>query len=180
MLFSKKTIQMLEYNDFSVNVDKRFITFKKIYLAKAMLLIPAFFLTLIAVVHIQQHPLKTLAAILIIALITKMIWTGLTKKVHFQIDFSDNTFKFYDNKKNQHWSFLNDVDELSWKSRFVSEYSSAFKSTSEEYEISIQLKMNDNRLFTIFQLQCDYSEPTSEILEVYFFIENILKSIRPI
>lgn len=177
-IFSKKTMRMLEDNEFALKQDGTFLTFKKVSLAKAMLLIPVFFLSLIAVVHIQQHPLKTLVAILIIALTTKAIWVRLTKKLHFQVDFSDQTFKFHDKKKNLHWHFLNEVSEIAWKSRFVSEYASAFKNTSEEHEISIVLRMNNNKVLTVFQFQSDYAEPGAEFMEVYSFLENTIKNIK--
>lgn len=178
--FSKKTIQMLEDNEFAVKKDGAFLSFKKVSLAKAILLVPVFFLSLIAVAHIQQHPLKTLVAILIIALITKVIWTRLTKKLHFQIDFSDNTFKFYDYKRNLHWHYLQDIEELSWSSKFVSEYASAFKSTSEEHEVSFKIKLKNGRVLTIFKFASDYAEPTKEINELYSFFENTFKNIKVI
>ncbi|MFK7953363.1 MAG: hypothetical protein AB8B73_11000 [Ekhidna sp.] len=169
---------MLQENEIEVKVNYPFVTFKKVSVSNAVLIIPAFLLSLIAVVHIQQHPLKTLAVIIIIALITKALWLRLTKKLHFQIDSSDHTFKFYDQHKNLHWHFLNEVIEIGWKSRFISEYSNDFKSTNEEYEISILLRTNKNKVLPVFQFQSGYAEPGPEFLEIYSFLENSIKNIK--
>jgi predicted membrane protein len=171
---------MLENNEFAVKVDDPFITFLRVSLSKALLLIPAFFLTLIAVVHIQQHPLKTLAAILVIALFAKALWVRLTRKIHFQIDFSDNTFKFYDHKKNLYWHFLQDVEEVSWKSRFVGEYVNPLKNTCQKHEITIRLKMKNEKLLTVFCFESDYPEPSREIMELYSLLESSICRIKPL
>lgn len=168
--FSKNLILLLKENEFEVKSDDPFLTFNKLSWSKAILLIPVFFITLIAVAHIQQHPLKTLAAILSIALITKMIWIHLTKHLHFQIDFSDNTFKFFDQEGKLHWAFLNEIEEIYWVSRFE----------GEAHEVSIHLRMNNNSSFKIFQFQCEYPEATIEIIELYSFLEKSINKIRVI
>lgn len=178
--FSSKTVLMLEDNEFTVKKEGSFLTFRKVSVAKSMLLIPAFFLTLIAVVHIQQHPVKTLAAILIISLFTKALWVGITKKIHFQVDFSDSTFKFYDRDKTLHWYYLQDIAELSWSSRLVSERTNSFKNTSQEHEVSINFRLNNGRMLNVFNFVSDHAEPTPEIIEIYSFLENTVKKIKVI
>ncbi len=63
-------------------------------------------------------------------------------------------------------------------SKFVDEYSSAFKSTSQEHQITIGLELTNKQLNPLFKLISDHANPSKEMNEVQRFIENSVKSGR--
>ncbi len=70
----------------------------------------------------------------------------------------------YDGKS--HYWLMSQVRSFKWNSRFIAEYSSAFKNTSQEFELIFQLQTNEG-LVTIFDCTSDYDEPRGVILEWY-------------
>ncbi|MEQ9008601.1 MAG: hypothetical protein RLP12_12000, partial [Ekhidna sp.] len=61
-------------------------------------------------------------------------------------------------------------------SKFVDEYSSAFKSTSEEHQITIGLELDNQKLAPLFKLISDHAKPSKEMNEVYDFLESSIKA----
>ena len=57
-------------------------------------------------------------------------------------------------------------------SRFVDEYSSAFKSTSEEHQVTIGLEAKNQ--VPLFKLISDHAKPSKEMNEVYDYLKSII------
>ena len=69
-----------------------------------------------------------------------------------------------------------DATEITFYSKFYDEYSSANKSTTEEYTHDIILKLNSNHKIRLFRFEGSYSEPSEEENELLDQLKEIFKT----
>ena len=80
-----------------------------------------------------------------------------------EIDSRTKTFRF------------DQIQGIYIHSKFVDEYSSAFKSTSEEHQITIGLKLDNQQLVPLFKLISDHAKHSKEMNEVHDFLETRIR-----
>ncbi|MEO9487642.1 MAG: hypothetical protein ABJI55_04620 [Ekhidna sp.] len=68
-----------------------------------------------------------------------------------------------------------DVSGVYIHSKFVDEYSSAFKSTSKEYRVTIGLEIKTEQHIPLFKLISDHAKPSKEMNEVQRFLESTIQ-----
>ena len=90
-----------------------------------------------------------------------------------KISFQDSKVELKD-KTGTRWFTSWYVRSLFLRSKFKSEYTSAFKSTSEEYLVSIGVELRSGEEVALLRFLSDYQEPTKEMNEVHDFLKSIL------
>jgi hypothetical protein len=72
------------------------------------------------------------------------------------------------------WIHYSEIVELNIASKFVDEYSSSFKNTSEEYLVKIGMKLKSGKNLPLFKLSNDFLEPSKEIIALHDWLEGLL------
>jgi hypothetical protein len=176
--FSKKTHHMLEDNGYSYKYIESICQFNRSSSAAIGVIGVAAFIAVIIVLVIVLDPLYGILAMLLLILGTFGIVKTLVNKPFLLINSDHKTFAIDLPEYNRGWNPVNKVASITLKSKFVSEYTSAFKETSEEHLVTIHLNLDSGRNIMLFKFSSDYAEPTPEINEVYSFLENSFKGKR--
>ena len=176
-LLSKKAIRLLEDNGYKFRKKDKIIVFKRATEYISIVVVTFIILIIAAPLFLFNSLLAWLTIILGIAgLFVRHKY--FSKKMNFTVNLLTKKFDFFDNVIELERQSLSYARKLIIHSRFVSEYSSSFKSTSEEHEISIRLELLSGSMFTLFRFHSDYEEPSEEIMEIHDFVKNLIKWTR--
>lgn len=173
--FSKKTRHMLEDNGYSFRKNESIYTFKHTSGAALGVIVLAGFVGLFNILFIIINPIPGIIAFLMLIIATTTVVKKLVGKTLIQIDVKDKTFMVNTRVYSCNWSSIDSINEIMLKSKYVDEYASAFKNTSEEHLITIGLNLDAHGVVQLFKFSSDYAEPSREINEVYSFLENTFK-----
>lgn len=173
-LLSKKAIRLLEDNGYRFRNKDNKIIFKRAteYIS---IIVVSFILLIVAT---PLFLFNTLLAWLTIFLgIGGLVvrFKYFSKKMNFTVNLLTKKFDFFDNTIELERQSLSYAKKIIIHSKFVSEYSSSFKSTSEEHEISIRIVLLSGSMFTLFKFHSDYEKPSEEIMEVHDFVKNLIR-----
>jgi hypothetical protein len=171
---SKKAIRLLEDNGYLFKIKDDTIIFRK-STEYTSIVVVSFLILIIA------SPLLLINTFL--ALLTLLLGiTGLvvrfkyyTKKMNFIVKLKNQKFDFNDNVIELEDQSLSYASKILINSKFVSEYTSSFKSTSEEHEIAIRIQLLSGSILTLFKFHSDYEKPSEEIMEVHDFIKELIR-----
>ena len=67
------------------------------------------------------------------------------------------------------------IRNLFIKSKFKSEYSSAFKNTSQEFIVTLGIETRSRQFMDLLYLKSDYQEPSEEMNEIHDFFKDIFR-----
>lgn len=163
---------MLEYNGYSVKEKSHQVTVSHSSFDSVGLIV-ILFLSLMGIVFLTAiEPWFGMGALIIAVLIFLPIIKRNKGRFKLTVDKEKNHFEIsgYD----QSISFSK-ITGIFIHSKFVDDYSSAFKSTSEEHRITIGLEAENKRV-PVFKLLGDYANPSKEMNEVHSFLESIVRS----
>lgn len=173
---SKKAVRMLGDNGYSFKQEGDIYTFTHSSNAAIGVIVMAAFVALFNVLFIIINPIPgTIAFILLIAA-TITVVKKLVGKTLIEIDIKRKLLAISTRAYTCNWSSVNTVNEIILKSKYVDEYTSAFKNTSEEHMVTISLNLNAHGAIQLFKFSADYAEPSDEVNEVYAFFENAFKT----
>lgn len=172
-MLSKKAQDMLEYNGYSFKNENNQIVFRHSATDSIGLFIILFITLLILITLLLTVPFFGIGALLVSILIFRPIIKRDKGKSRLEIDTEKEVLEVNDNSYHMVNGF-NEVTSVYTHSKFVDEYSSAFKSTSKEYRVTIGLEVND-RLVPLFKLIADHAKPSKEMNEVHGFLEAVIK-----
>ncbi|WP_420576624.1 hypothetical protein [Ekhidna sp.] len=170
-MLSKKAIDMLEYNGYFLKQDGSRIVFKNSGIDRIGLMI-VIILSAIGIVLLTAIVWWAgLIALIIAFLIFKPLVERIPGESKLIIDTANKSFEL-----NNHsgWYSFNRVKGVFVHSKFVDEYSSAFKSTSEEHQVTIGLELDEQQL-PLFKLISDHAKPSKEMKEVVDFLESCFR-----
>ena len=170
---SKEAIEMLEDNGYRIKVTDKLITFKKPYdyIGPGIL----FFLFALVALPLFNTNYWLGAGIFIILVIGVFLHRNLISKAStLKLFTRDNKLEFI-NKDGKRWFSFWYVRNLFIKSKFKSEYTSAFKSTSQEYAVTIGVELRSRQTLNLLFMKSDYKEPTDEIKEVHNLFMEVLR-----
>lgn len=174
MVLSKKALDMLEYNGYSFKkVDNQFV-FKHSAIDSIGLSIILLINALSVIALMVLNPLFGVGALVVSLLIFAPIVKRSKGKSRIVIDSSLQTLQISESEL----SLFNTFDEIKsiyTHSKFVDEYSSAFKSTSKEYRVTIGLEISEKQI-PLFKLIADHAKPSKEMNEVHDFLETVLQN----
>lgn len=171
-MLSKKAIDMLEYNGYFLKQDRSRIVFKNSGIDRIGLMI-VIILSAIGIVLLTATVWWAgLIALIIAFLIFKPLVERIPGESKLVIDIANKTFEL-----NHHsgWYAFDRVKGVFTHSKFVDEYSSAFKSTSEEHQVTIGLELDEKQV-SLFKLISDHAKPSKEMNEVANFLKSCFSS----
>ena len=171
----KKALDMLDYNGYSFMRDQNKISFKHSSSDRVGLIIMLVLCLFVSVFLFSIQLIVGLGALLVCVLIFTPLLSRSVGKLAMSINKKDEWISI--NQPDTH-SFkipFNQVAGIFTRSKFVDEYSSAFKSTSKEYQVTIGLEMDDRKLIPIFKLIADHEKPSKEMNEVAEFLRSEIK-----
>ncbi|MEP0985881.1 hypothetical protein [Ekhidna sp.] len=171
MKLSKKALEMLEYNGYSLKEHNDQITVSHSSFDSIGLIV-ILFLSLVGIVFLTAiEPWFGIGALVIAVLIFLPIIKR--NKGSFKLTADKGKSRFEISGYNHAISFSK-ITGIFIHSKFVDEYSSAFKSTSEEHRVTIGL-VAQNEQVPVFKLIADHAKPSKEMNEVYTFLEGIIQ-----
>ena len=111
-------------------------------------------------------------------LLSLLVFVPLVKrskgKSRLVIDPSQKVLRINDNHRSMTKSF-GEILGVYTHSKYVDEYSSAFKSTNKEYRITIGLEVAHKQI-PLFRLIADHAKPSKEANAVHDFLESLIRS----
>ncbi|MEQ8907119.1 hypothetical protein [Ekhidna sp.] len=173
MSLSKKASDMLDYNGYRYKKDNHLILFRKAGTDRVgltiVIIVSLVFVGLIFALQWWAGLIALIVAFLIFRPLVKRIPGSLKlvidpEKKIVEIDNRTRAYNF------------DQIFGIYIHSKFVDEYSSAFKSTSEEHQITIGLELDNQKLAPLFKLISDHAKPSKEMNEVYDFLESSIKA----
>ncbi|MEO9872426.1 hypothetical protein [Ekhidna sp.] len=172
-MLSKKALDMLEYNGYSMKNDESQISFNHSSTDMIGLMI-VLILTFAVVVFLVSVQLFVGLGVAVLAFLIFLPIVKRSKgKFRLIIDKKNKSLSVKENDSTISKSFQF-IDSIFIHSKFVDEYSSAFKSTSEEHRITIGLEMDNKKLIPIFKLISDHAKPSKEMNEVHDYIKSLI------
>ncbi|MEP1096730.1 MAG: hypothetical protein ABJG78_16555 [Cyclobacteriaceae bacterium] len=174
---SKKAIHLLEDNGYKFKMADNLITFKRATEYTSIVVVSFIVLIVAAPLFIFNSLLAWLTIILGAAGLY-VRFKYYSKKMNFTVNLTTKKFDFFDNSIELERQSLSFAKKLIIHSRFISEYSSSFKNTSEEHQISMRIQLLSGSIFTLFKFHSDYEEPSEEMMEVHDFVKNLIKWTR--
>ncbi|MEM6829083.1 MAG: hypothetical protein AAF551_01115 [Bacteroidota bacterium] len=173
-LLSKKSIRLLEDNGYKYYQKGRTITFQNTFDYISIVVISGLVL-FIGVPMILFNIYLGILTILLALIGLLLKYTRFSKKMKFTIDLPTQKFDFFDKHVGLANQSLSYASKIILNSKFKDEYSSAFKTTSEEHIITIRLELKSGRGFTCFKFHSDYAKPSEEILEIYKLLKKLVR-----
>lgn len=170
---SKAAIEMLEDNGYRVKVADKLITFKKPYdyVGPGIL----FFLFALVALPLFNTNYWLGAGIFIALVIGVFLHRNLLSKAStLKLFTRDNKLEFIDREGKKWFSFWY-VRNIFIKSKFKSEYTSSFKSTSQEFTVTIGVELRSKQAMSLLFLKSDYEEPPEEMKEVHDLFMDVLR-----
>ena len=173
-LLSKKAIRVLENNGYKFVYKNHLITFKRATDYIGIIVIGFITLFFGGTLMIFSSFLGYLTFVLGIGgIIVRQRY--FSKKMNFAANLKTQKFDFFDNAIELEHQSLSYTSKIIIHSRFVDEYTSSFKTTSEEHEISIRIELLSGSMFTLFRFQSDHAKPSDEIMEIYKFMKKLIR-----
>lgn len=171
MNLSKKAIDMLEYNGYSYKERGDKILFKKSGTDQIGLIIVMIFSAIVIGLFFAIQWWAGLGALIVAVLIFRPLVKRIPGSLKLAIDPGKQTLELDDRSKS--FSFK-EIKGVYIHSKFVDEYSSAFKSTSEEHQVTIGFEAQNQ--VPLFKLISDYPKPSKEMNEVYDYLKSVFSS----
>ncbi len=170
---SKAAIEMLEDSGYRVKVTDKLITFKKPYdyVGPAIL----FFLFALCALPLFGYSYWLGAGIFITLVLGVYLHRNLISKAStLKLFTRDNKLEFK-NKDGKIWFSFWYVRNLYIRSKFKSEYTSAFKNTSQEFIVSIGVELRSRQTKDLLYMTSDYKEPSEQMNEVHDLFMDVLR-----
>ncbi|WP_425389688.1 hypothetical protein [Ekhidna sp.] len=172
-MLSKKATDMIEYNGYSYKSNDRQILFKKTGTDRVGLIIVMIFSAIIIGIFFAIQWWAGLGALIVAFLIFRPLVKRIPGSLKLAIDLAKQTLELDDRSKS--FSF-EEIKGVYIHSKFVDEYSSAFKSTSEEHQVTIGLEIENETQIPLFKLVSDHAKPSKEMNEVYEYLKTIISN----
>ena len=166
---------MLEDNGYAVEENQGVYTFKHSSSAAVGVIVIAILVAIFNFIFIAINPVPGIIAFVMLIIATITVMKKLVGKVLIKINIINKTFTISTSQYSCDWTSFDSINEIILKSKYVDEYTSAFKSTSEEHRISINIKLGSHEVIQLFKFSSDYADPTPEIQEVYSFLEGAFR-----
>ena len=149
-LLSKKAIRLLEDNGYRYLQKGRTITFKRAFDYVSIIVVVVLTLLIAFPLFLFNTFLGVLTIVLALGTLIAR-YTYFAKKMKFVIDLPTQKFNFSDNYISLSNQSLSYASKIILNSKFKDEYTSAFKTTSEEHAITIRLELKSGSGFTCFK-----------------------------
>lgn len=172
-MLSQKAIDMLEYNGYSFNEDNNQILFRKAGTDRIGLIIVMIVSALFIAIFFALQWWAGLGALIVAFLIFRPLVQRIPGSLKLAIEPKKEMLAL-DNRSISY--AFDQIIGIYTHSKFVDEYSSAFKSTSEEHQVVIGLEVENQRQIPLFKLISDHARPSKEMNEVSDFLESCFKS----
>lgn len=173
-LLSKKALRTLADNGYQFKREDDKIILKKKFDYIAIIVIAVITLIVGFPLFLVNGFLGLLTLVLGMAIIF-IRQKYFAKKMLFEVDLSNQKFDFFDHSIELERQSLSFASKIILHSKYVDEYTSSFKSTSEEHQITISIQLLSGSVFTLFYFHSDYAKPSEEILEVYKLIKKLIR-----
>ena len=165
---------MLEYNGYSFKAENNRFVFRHSAIDRFGLTSIIVIIGLVTIALIVFQPLLGIAALVVAFLIFMPIIKRDKGRSRLEIDGENQILKVNLNDQKVKKSF-SEIDSVYTCAKFVDEYSSAFKSTSKKYRVTIGLESGLEKI-PLFKLIADHEKPSKEMNEVHNFLETILRN----
>ncbi len=170
---SKKAIELLEDNGYRYRKKDRTITIKRPYDYVG----PGILFFLFALVALPLFSIYYWLGALIFSLLVVGVYLHrnlISKASTLSINPREGNMEYVDKKGRVKFTFWY-IRNLFIKSKFKSEYSSAFKNTSQEFIVTLGIETRSRQFMDLLYLKSDYQEPSEEMNEIHDFFKDIFR-----
>lgn len=161
---------MLDKNGYLLRVSGSTISFTKSRDLNWLVILIGFICTLLIIGFIRTP----ISGLIICGSLVSLSWLIVLltrKKPFFELNLSNQRFRHHEFTTLQP---MGNITEISAQTNFESEYTSAFKETSEEYSVKLKLTLNSGVQLNLFKLSSDYKELPPEIEEFYNYLKTLI------
>lgn len=169
-MLSKQALNLLSENGYRFKSEDRMIRIKHSSSDRLFLALLGSFLSLGCIAFAFAAPVTGIITLLIVLAIFVTSFLRTPGKTLLVIDLKNNSFRLNDFQEK-----LSKVTSIEIQSKFIGEYSSAFKKTTEEHRIRIIITFKGDQKFTVVSVQSDYAEPSEELLEIKALLDGIVE-----
>ena len=170
---SKAAIEMLEDSGYRVKVTDKLIVFRKPYDFVGPGII--FFLFALCALPLFSFNYWLGAGTFITLVLAVYLHRNLVSKASTLKLFTRENKLEFKNKDGKIWFSFWYVRNLYIRSKFKSEYTSAFKNTSQEFIVSIGVELRSRQTKDLLFMTSDYQEPSQEMNEVHDLFMDVLR-----
>ncbi len=171
MDLGKRALDMLDYNGYSLKHNQHEILFKHSSTDQIGLIIMLILCVLVSLFLVSVQLIVGIVSLMVTGLIFTPLLRRSVGKLRMLINKEQKLVQIsHSDSVSSRYSFET-VQGIFTRSKFVDEYSSAFKSTSKEYQVTIGLELENDNLIPIFKLISDHSTPSKEMDEVAEFLK---------
>ncbi|MEO9474896.1 MAG: hypothetical protein ABJG41_05165 [Cyclobacteriaceae bacterium] len=167
---SSESIKMLDTNGYALKVTDSSISFTKPRDLNWLIILTGFICVLLGMAFIR-NPIPGLVICGSLVALTWLVFLFSRKKPFFELDLSNQRFRHDQFATPQR---IDTITEISIQTHFEKEYASAFKETSEEHSVKLNLTFDSGTKLKILELTSDYKELTPEIEELYNYLKTLL------
>lgn len=171
---SLSSIDMLKYNGYRTKFSENLIRFKRSYDFVGPFIL--FFLFAIMSLPLFDYSYWLGSCIFILLIVGIYLHSQFfSKKATIDIDEKKKIVELKNRFGHQSISF-NQVKAVYLKSEYKGTFTSADKSTNEEYDITLGVSLKKGKSINLFLYKSDYQEPGSEIIEVHNYLKSLFAS----
>jgi len=170
---SKKAVEMLEDSGYRVKITDKLITFKKPYdyVGPAIL----FFLFALIALPLFGYNYWLGTGIFITLVLAVYLHRNLLSKASTLKLFTRENKLEFKNRDGKVWFSFWYVRNIYIRSKFKSEYSSAFKNTTQEFIVSLGVELRSKQTKDLLFMTSDYQEPSIEMNEIHDLFMDALR-----
>lgn len=172
--FSQETQDFLYENGYQVVAGRNHVSILNPKRDRWIVLIVVIVLSMILIPVSMGYPSIGLPILIALILIT---FHRFYSKKGFVIYTDREIIQFIAKNKVSFSANLVEVKEIKWTSKFVSEYASAFKLTTTEYEYKIYFGVNDQTM-EVMRFLGDHETPDARFMEIYDFLRALIKKSK--
>ena len=169
---SKEAVELLLDNGYRIKASAQKIVIKRPYDYVG----PFILLFLFAIISLPLFGYSYWLGALVFALLIVGIYLHrnlVSKASSLRIDLNNSKIEI-NNKKGRRWFTTWYIRNIFIRSTFKSEYTSSFKSTSQEFLIVIGVELKSGESIDFIHLLSDYREPSDPMNEVHNFLKTNL------
>ena len=169
---SKDAVEVLEDNGYRIKISSLKIVLKRPY----DYIGPFILLFLFGIISLPLFGYSYWLGALVFALLIVGIYLHrnlISKASTLKINLNAAKVEI-NNKKGNRWFTTWYIRNIFIRSTFKSEYTSSFKSTSQEFLVVIGVQLKSGESVDLIHMLSDYKEPSEQMNEIHDFMKSVL------
>jgi hypothetical protein len=174
-MLSPEAVKLLDDNDYNLSQDKASFSWRYTGIDSCFFFIIVILLIIAGSFFLLSNFLPGIQVGLIFLASAAILYYTAKKSILFASSFKfDTTTRIFEYRKANRRvrEHIDKAEDIYAYSRFIAEYASPFKSTSREYQHTIEIQMRAGWILEILTVKGDYREPPEGFEEIYRILKG--------